>query len=81
MYTLITNSPIVDDVGWFIGATWGDFDRNGFLDLFIIRLDGRTNVFYLNNGNGTFTKSPRATPSRTPTFMPAPRPADYDNDG
>lgn len=40
-------------------AQWADFDNDGFLDLYVVRVaaDGKSNapnVLYLNNGNGTF---------------------------
>ncbi|MDA0378405.1 MAG: CRTAC1 family protein, partial [Bacteroidetes bacterium] len=36
------------------GATWWDFDLDGYLDLYVSSWTGR-NAFYRNNGNGTFT--------------------------
>ena len=42
-------------------AIWGDYDNDGFLDLFVARPGtvaegpGNANILYHNNGNGTFT--------------------------
>jgi hypothetical protein len=61
-------------------ATWGDFDNDGYLDLFVFGGSGQNKLFH-NNGNGTFTAlSPAAFPvDRTPTVGAAW--VDYDNDG
>ncbi len=48
------------------GAAWGDYDRDGFLDLYIInRVLGTaynfSNYMYLSNGDGTFTDATLAS--------------------
>lgn len=44
----------VDNVSDSAGAAWADFDRDGWLDLFVIG-EYEANVLYHNNGDGTFT--------------------------
>ncbi|MFQ5641119.1 MAG: FG-GAP repeat domain-containing protein, partial [bacterium] len=56
-FTKIISSTIVNDSG--IGnsedATWGDYDNDGDLDVFIAYMDPN-NQLHSNNGDGTFTK-------------------------
>ena len=37
-----------------MGVDAGDYNRDGFLDIFVINFSQETNAFYLNNGDGTF---------------------------
>jgi hypothetical protein len=80
-FSRITNGAIVNDVGMFTGAVWGDFNNDGFLDLFVSNWGGRTNVFYRNNGDGTFTKVTQGAPVQDADFHAVAAAADYDNDG
>ena len=38
-----------------MGVDAGDFNRDGFLDIFVINFSQETNALYQNNGDGTFT--------------------------
>src|SRR6266568_4404912 len=83
-FTKITTSPIVTDGAYSAGGTWGDFNNDGFLDLFVPNgTDGSAYVpfLYHNNGDGTFT----SVTSRPPVNLAADSYSacwgDYDNDG
>jgi len=57
-FVKITSGPVVNDSGWSYGACWGDFNYDGYLDLFVVNnmASNKNNLLYFNNGNGTFTK-------------------------
>ena len=52
-FTDITEKAGVPGTGYGLGCVWGDFDNDGFPDLFVTQYG--KNVLYHNNGNGTFT--------------------------
>jgi len=49
----VTDQTGVGNIGYGMGVAVGDFDNDGFLDLYVTNF-GR-NILYHNNGNGTFT--------------------------
>ena len=49
----VTQTAGVPGTGYGLGCVWGDYDNDGFPDLYVTQY-GR-NVLYHNNGNGTFT--------------------------
>ncbi len=49
----VTEKAGVPGTGYGLGCVWGDYDNDGFPDLYVTQY-GR-NVLYHNNGNGTFT--------------------------
>lgn len=61
-FTQVTNSPVVKEGGASSSAAWVDFDRDGYLDLYVANgsaSGGGTpwkNWFYQNHGDGTFLK-------------------------
>ncbi|MEL6866709.1 MAG: FG-GAP-like repeat-containing protein [Bacteroidota bacterium] len=55
-FTAITNSIVSTDGGKSVGASWGDIDNDGDLDLFVANAGAENNFLYQNNGDGTFTK-------------------------
>ena len=50
----VTARAGVASSGWGQGVCVGDFDNDGFDDLFVTYY-GRQNILYHNNGDGTFT--------------------------
>jgi enediyne biosynthesis protein E4 len=49
----VTEKAGVGHVGYGMGVAVGDYDNDGFLDLYVTNFG--QNVLYHNNGNGTFT--------------------------
>ncbi|GAB4580839.1 MAG: CRTAC1 family protein [Anaerolineales bacterium] len=81
----VTASAQIGTTRWgtdrLIGQAWGDYDQDGWYDLYVTDPAG-PNILYRNNGDGTFSISPLAasialinTQSSGAVF------ADYDNDG
>ncbi|MGB2625969.1 MAG: CRTAC1 family protein [Candidatus Acidiferrum sp.] len=52
-FTDVTDKAGVPGTGYGLGCVWGDYDNDGYPDLFVTQY-GR-NVLYHNNGDGTFT--------------------------
>ena len=52
-FTDVTEKAGVPGSGYGLGCVWGDYDNDGFPDLFVTQY-GR-NVLYRNNSDGTFT--------------------------
>ena len=70
----------VDDTGHGVGMTWGDYDNDGHLDLYVANF-GSANRLYRNNGDGTFTDvGGAASVADTGSGLGAAS-GDYDSDG
>lgn len=61
------------------GAVFGDFNDDGWPDIYVTR-DGANQLFH-NNGNGTFTEVGAAAGANDSNSGYSPSIADYDNDG
>ena len=55
-FTKITSGSIVNDIGSSRSNAWGDYDNDGWQDLFVVNFEGINDFLYHNNGNGSFTK-------------------------
>ena len=79
-FTTITTGIIVNDAGNSIGASWGDYDNDGYLDLFVAN-GGENNFLYNNNRDGTFTKITTGIIVNDFGNSNGASWSDYDNDG
>jgi len=78
-FTKITTGNIVTDVGWSLGCAWGDYDNDGYLDLYVASSGGK--LFYHNNGDGTFSKITTGIVATDNQGSVSCAWGDYDNDG
>jgi hypothetical protein len=82
-FTKITEGPVVTDLSKCSGASWGDCNNDGYLDLFISTgvLGTYNDLLYLNNGNGTFTRVTDSPVVNELTWSSGSAWGDYDKDG
>jgi len=52
----ILDGSVVADSCYSVGCAWGDYDNDGFVDLFVANWSGQDNCLYRNNGDGSFSK-------------------------
>jgi hypothetical protein len=80
-FTRVTEGDIGTDTGHYFGCAWGDYDGDGFVDLFVTGAHTSRNTLYRNNGDGTFTRIPTGA-FASDTFQGIGAAwADFDNDG
>jgi uncharacterized repeat protein (TIGR01451 family) len=80
-FSKITTGAIVTDLAKSVSSTWGDYDNDGYLDLFVANNVGSPNFLYHNNGNSTFTRITSGDIVNNGTYCHSAAWADYDNDG
>jgi enediyne biosynthesis protein E4 len=76
-FELVPAAAFPADIGG-IGASWADYDNDGFLDLFVSKTGA--DAFYHNNGNGTFSKITNAATMENAAGWASPW-VDFNNDG
>ena len=80
-FTKITTGAIVNDGGDSRSCAWGDYDNDGWPDLFVVNYSGQNDFLYHNNGNGTFTKISSGPEVNDASWGAGCSWVDYDNDG
>lgn len=55
-FSRVLTGPIAADSALYTTATWGDYDNDGKLDLFLSTFNNENNLLYHNEGSGVFTK-------------------------
>ncbi|HWF07791.1 MAG TPA: CRTAC1 family protein [Bryobacteraceae bacterium] len=79
-FTNVTEKAGVGEVGLCLGTVWGDYNGDGWPDLYVVNDFGRKTL-YRNNGDGTFTDvTARSGTLAYGAGMNASM-GDYDNDG
>jgi tetratricopeptide (TPR) repeat protein len=76
----VSHKAGVDKVAFTKGATWGDYDNDGYPDLYVSNFGGE-NFLYHNNRNGTFTDLAKQLQVEKPLMSFPCWFFDYDNDG
>ena len=78
-FTDVTEKAGVIGGGYGMGVATGDYDGDGFPDIYVTQY-GR-NILYHNNGNGTFTDVTEKAGVAAPGWNSSAVWFDYDNDG
>ncbi len=71
---------VANGLGATIGVSWGDYDNDGWLDLYAAN-NGMDNALYHNGGDGVFEDRAREAGVTEPVFGFVSFFIDYDNDG
>jgi hypothetical protein len=78
-FTDVTEKAGVGDIGWGMGVAIGDYNNDGFDDIYVTCLG--PNHLLKNNGNGTFTDVTQKAGVGDPRWSAGAAFVDYDNDG
>ena len=84
-YVEVTDAAGIIRYPYGHGIAWGDYNNDGFLDLYVARVGSRTDTpqarLYRNNGDGTFTDVTAQTGLLSSANTYGAVWGDYDNDG
>jgi hypothetical protein len=75
----VTDQAGLNHVGYGMGVTVGDYNNDGFPDLYVTNFG--SNILYRNNGNGTFTDVTREAGLADGGWSASAAFVDYDRDG
>ena len=78
-FTDVTKTSRIVATGYGMGAATGDFDNDGWIDLYVTNLG--SNQLWRNNGNGTFSDVTAKAGADDPRWSTSATFFDYDRDG
>ncbi|HEV7681592.1 MAG TPA: CRTAC1 family protein [Pyrinomonadaceae bacterium] len=78
-FTDVSDKAGVGDIGWGMGVAVGDYDNDGFDDIYVTCLG--PNHLLRNTGKGTFTDVTQTAGVGDPRWSTGAAFVDYDNDG
>lgn len=79
-FTDITATSGIDARGYGMGVATGDFDNDGWADLYLTKFDA-PNQLLRNNGNGSFTDVSKASGTEHHSWSVSATFVDFDRDG
>jgi hypothetical protein len=79
-FTDVTRQAGINETGITLGVAWGDYDNDGWQDVYIANDFGRDALLH-NNGNGTFSDVSKETGAFDPGYGMSATMGDIDNDG
>ncbi len=81
-FTRVLAGPAVTDAGYSETASWGDYNNDGLVDLYVANSSGsKLNFLYRNSGNGAFTRVLTGRQSTDAGTSRGVNWVDYDDDG
>ena len=80
-FTDVTEQAGLLSYGLSLSATVGDFDQNGYPDLYVSNDFASPDYFYFNNGDGTFDEKSKELTNHTSFYGMGVDIADFNNDG
>jgi hypothetical protein len=79
--SVVTEGPLIEDDGFSSGSTWGDFDNDGDVDVFVSNQRDQENFLYRNEGDGTFERIDAGSPTAAGASSFSASWVDVDRDG
>jgi hypothetical protein len=76
-----SDSPIVSDAMGAGGGSWGDYDNDGDMDLYVVSLMSSVNMLYRNNGNLEFERDTIEPEEAYDKYSYGSTWGDFNNDG
>ena len=80
-FTRIEDGDIVSNRGKSCGGSWGDYNNDGYMDLFVSNWSDQNNFLYLNEGDGGFERIRNGPVVNDNGWSVGSAWGDYDNDG